>query len=73
MEGKKEQLSKSVRELEMQVRPFMDELIVEHTVNYIQNSASAGKPFFLYVGLSHLHPPEKAHPDFDQKSPERLG
>jgi hypothetical protein len=33
---------------------------------------AAGKPFFTYVALSHMHPPEAAHPDFDQTSPERL-
>ena len=31
------------------------------------------KPFFTYVALSHIHPPEKAHPDFDQTDPTRLG
>ena len=33
----------------------------------------AGRPFFTYVALSHIHPPEKAHPDFDQTDPARLG
>ena len=72
-QGKKGSVSTPVRELDVQVRPFMDELIVEHTVSYIRKCATAAKPFFTYVALSHIHPPEKAHPDFDQKSPERWG
>ena len=26
-----------------------------------------------YVAFTHVHPPEQAHPDFDQTSPERNG
>ncbi len=72
-EGRKGSLSTPVRELDLQVRPLMDELIVQKAANYIRNNATAGKPFFIYVALSHVHPPEKAHPDFDQKSPDRWG
>ena len=39
----------------------------------IQRAAKGDKPFFTYVALSHIHPPEKAHPDFDQTDPTRLG
>src|SRR6478752_6890042 len=35
--------------------------------------AAVRKPFFTYVGLSHIHAPEAPHPDFDQTSPDRLG
>jgi len=57
----------------MQVRPLLDELIVGQATGYIKRQAKAGKPFFTYVGLSHVHPPEQAHPDFDQTDPARLG
>jgi len=72
-EGKKGQKSTPVRELDLKVRPLLDELIVGKATDYIKRSAKANKPFFTYIAFSHLHPPEKAHPDFDQTDPNRLG
>ena len=72
-EGKKGHKSTAVRELNLEVRPFLDELIVDKATDYIKRQARAGKPFFTYVALSHLHPPERVHPDFDQTDPTRLG
>jgi arylsulfatase A-like enzyme len=72
-EGRKGQQSTPVRELNMEVRPLLDELIVAKATDFIKRCAEGGKPFFTYVSLSHLHPPEKAHPDFDQTDPTRLG
>ena len=62
-----------VRALDMEVRPLLDELIVGKATDYINRSAKGDKPFFTYVGLTHVHPPEKAHPDFAQTDPTRLG
>ena len=53
--------------------PFLDDLIVEKANDYIQRAAKSDQPFFTYVALSLIHPPEKAHPDFDQTDPTRLG
>jgi arylsulfatase len=61
------------RELNVEVRPFLDEMIVEKTNAYIKRMAGGDKPFFTYVGLSQKHPPEICHPDWDQTSPDRLG
>jgi arylsulfatase A-like enzyme len=72
-EGRKGEASKPVRDLNMEVRPVLDELITTHTTDYIAKQARAGKPFFVYTALSQFHPPFKAHPDFDQKSSERGG
>ena len=72
-EGKKGQKSTAVRELDLEVRPFLDELIVGKVTDYIKRAAKDDKPFFTYVGLSNLHPPAKVHPDFDQTDPSRLG
>ena len=72
-EGKKGQKSTAVRALDMEVRPLLDELIVGKAIDYIKRAAVGNKPFFTYVALSHVHPPEKAHPDFDQTDPSRLG
>lgn len=62
-----------VRELDMVVRPLLDELIVDEAIDFINRAAKGDKPFFTYVSLSHIHPPEKAHPAFDQTDPKRLG
>src|SRR5215208_5194097 len=72
-EGKKGGKQTAVRVLNMEVRPLLDELIVEKSTEFIKREAKAEKPFYTYVALSHMHPPEKVHPDFDQTSPERLG
>ena len=72
-EGKKGDKSSPVREFDLEVRPLLDELIVEKATDYIKRAAKGDKPFFTYVALSHVHPPEKAHPDFDQTDPTRLG
>jgi len=72
-EGKKGGTQTAVRELNLEVRPLLDELIVEKTIDFITRQAAADTPFFTYVGLSHMHPPEAVHPDFDQTDPARLG
>ena len=71
-EGTKGGKQTAVADLDMAVRPFLDEKIVGKTTDYIKRKAASGKPFFTYVGLSHFHPPEAVHPDFDQTSPDRL-
>lgn len=71
-EGKKGGSSTAVRELNMEVRPFLDELITEKAVDYITRMANGDKPFFTYVALSHMHPPEAVHPEFHQTDPTRL-
>ena len=72
-EGKRGQKSAPVCELDLKVRPFLDELIVGKATDYIKRAAESDKPFFTYVGLSNLHPPAQVHPDFDQTDPARLG
>src|SRR5262245_26235185 len=72
-EGKKGGQPTAVRPLDMEVRPLLDELIVEKATDFIKQHANGDKPFFTYVSLSHVHPPEVPHPDFDQTDPSRLG
>jgi len=72
-EGKKGQKSTATGELDMKVRPLLDEMIVAKATDYIKRAAKGDKPFFTYIALSHIHPPEKPHPDFDQTDPKRLG
>jgi arylsulfatase A-like enzyme len=63
----------AVRELNLDVRPLLDELITEQACSYIKRASAGDKPFFTYIALSHFHPPEAVHPDFRQTSPGRLG
>lgn len=72
-EGKKGNKSTKVRELDLEVRPLLDEMIVGKATDFIKRAAKGGKPFFTYVALSQLHPPEAVHPSFDQTEPSRLG
>src|SRR5271169_573193 len=72
-EGFKGENSSAVRELNMEVRPLLDELIVAKATDYIKRRAQGGRPFFTYVALSHIHAPEKAHPEFVQTDPARMG
>ena len=72
-EGTKGGTQTAVQEMNMKVRPLLDELIVGKATDYIKRAAGGDKPFFTYIALSQIHPPEKVHPDFDQTSPERLG
>jgi arylsulfatase len=72
-EGTKGGPQKAVRPLDLEVRPLLDELIVEKATEYIKRNANGDKPFFTYVALSHVHFPEQAHPDFDRTDPSRLG
>ena len=71
--GKKGEKATPDRELNMEVRPLLDEMITEKATDFIKRKAKEGTPFFTYIALTHFHPPEAAHPDFDQKSPDRDG
>ena len=72
-QGKKGEKSSPAGDLDLKVRPLLDEMIVEKATDYIKRAAQGDRPFFTYIALSHVHPPEKAHPDFDQTDPTRLG
>ena len=63
-EGTKGGKQTAVRELNLEVRPFLDELITGKATDYIKRAAAGGKPFFTYVALSHMHAPEASHRDW---------
>jgi arylsulfatase A-like enzyme len=72
-EGKKDGKQNAVRPMDLEVRPLLDQLIVEKATDYIKQHANVDKPFFTYVALSHVHFPEEPHPDFFQTDPSRFG
>jgi arylsulfatase A-like enzyme len=67
-EGAKGKPSYPVENFDMTTRPFMDEKIIDRTVQFIDRKAQTASPFFVYVGLTQLHPPFAVHPDFIGKS-----
>ncbi|HKD19316.1 MAG TPA: arylsulfatase, partial [Thermoanaerobaculia bacterium] len=74
LEGRKGQPSKVVMPLDMKVRSIVDgDYLIPKTVDFIKRQAAAGKPFFVYLGYSEMHPPVACHPDFVGKSPLRGG
>lgn len=74
LEGKKGQPSKVVMDLDMKIRPIVDEkYIIPKTIEYIKRNAAAKKPFFVYVGYSEMHPPMACSPAFTDTSPARHG
>ena len=62
--GEKGQAVKAVKPLDLNSKTYLDEEIAQKSAGYIANAAKSGKPFFLYVGFTHLHPPATLHPDF---------
>ena len=55
---------RGVDDFNLDTRPFMDEQITSHTIDFIERSTAAGRPFFVYTSFTNLHPPMIAHPDF---------
>ena len=64
MEGKKGEPSKEVEPLDLKIRPLLDTKITEKTIEYINTHAK--NPFFVYMGMTLVHPPEVANAQFDR-------
>jgi arylsulfatase len=64
-EGKKGQQSEKVKPFNLESRETIDREIVERSEAFISKEAAAGTPFFLYIGITQIHPPLATHPDFD--------
>jgi len=62
--AQKGQSPKAVKPLDLKSKAYLDEEIAEKSVDYIERAARSDKPFFLYVGFTHVHPPATLHPDF---------
>jgi arylsulfatase A-like enzyme len=67
-EGAKGREARPVDDFNLLTRPLLDEQITSRTVEFIKRNAAAKKPFFVYVGLTQMHPPLIHHPDFTGKS-----
>lgn len=73
-QGVKGKPSTPVMPLDLEVRPVVDEkYIIPKTIDFINRQASAGTPFFVYVGYSEVHPPAIPNPSFANASKARSG
>ncbi len=64
MEGQAGQPSRNVKEYDLAARRCIDEELVERAVAFMRRQHAAGRPFFLYLPLVHLHFPTLPHRDF---------
>lgn len=64
-EGRKGEPSQPVKPFDLETRKTIDRDIIERSEFYIAQKAKAGHPFFLYIGMTQIHPPLGHHPDFD--------
>jgi arylsulfatase len=68
MQGLAGEPSENVEVYDLGSRRRIDEALVSRSVAFIQRNHAAGKPFFLYLPLTHLHFPTLPHRDFAGKS-----
>ncbi|MBB3933712.1 arylsulfatase [Kaistia hirudinis] len=73
-EGQRGSASRPVEPFTLELKAHMDERIVGHGTDFIRRQAADGsKPFFLYLGMTLVHPPVTVHPAFLRGSPDRQG
>jgi arylsulfatase A-like enzyme len=46
----------------------LDRESTDRAIAFIEKNAKGKKPFFVYIGFTHFHPPWGVHPDFEKKS-----
>ena len=49
-------------------KAMLDSRSTAKAIDFIKKNSAARKPFFVYVGFTHFHPPFVVHPDFKGKS-----
>jgi arylsulfatase A-like enzyme len=64
MEGRAGEPTRKVKLYDLESRRRIDEELVQRSQSFMQRQVEAGKPFFLYLPLVHLHFPTLPHPDF---------
>jgi arylsulfatase len=66
--GVKGKPSTKLEVYDIPAKASMDSRSTAKAIEYIQARSTEGKPFFLYVGFTHFHPPWGVHADFENKS-----
>ena len=68
MDGVKGKAPKKVRPYRLDYRPLIDRDLTDRAINFMQEQAKAGKPFFVYLPYTATHFPTMPHPAFVGKS-----
>ena len=66
--GMKGQASAKTEIYDTPAKASMDSRTTVKAIDFIQTRARQEKPYFVYVGFTHFHPPWGVHPDFENKS-----
>ncbi len=64
MQGRRGQPSTAVKVYDLESRRGIDAELVDRAIAFMQREHAAGRPFFLYLPLVHLHFPTLPHRDF---------
>ncbi|MEO1936842.1 MAG: arylsulfatase [Myxococcales bacterium] len=66
--GEKGAVSRPIRKYDIAARERFDRESVDRAAEFIRARAKSDRPFFAFVGFTHLHPPFVVHPDFNGRS-----
>lgn len=64
MEGRAGEATVPVEEYNLDTRRTIDAKLVDRSLDFVRRQHAAGRPFFLYLPLTHLHFPTLPHPEF---------
>jgi arylsulfatase A-like enzyme len=64
MEGRKDEKSREVALYDLDQRRLIDAEITRRTIDFMQRSVQAGKPFYAYVPFTLMHAPALPNPKF---------
>ena len=67
-QGRKGKQAIKVKPLNLDARKIIDREIVERSEKFIARQEKNKSPFFLFVGLTQIHPPMMVHPEFKNSS-----
>jgi len=66
--AKKGEAAEKVKPFDLDSRALLDSEVVDKAISFIDSRTKANDPFFVYVALTHLHPPFIPQPEFLGKS-----
>jgi len=67
-QGVKGEPSKTTELYDIPTKATLDSHSTRKAIDFINARTKESKPFFVYVGFTHFHPPWGVHPDFTNKS-----
>jgi arylsulfatase A-like enzyme len=51
--------------------PYLDEYVEKAGMEFLEDAAKSGKPFYININFMKVHQPNLPHPDFIDKSPSK--